>query len=388
MAPQADITSFTPEQKTAFNRAEGIGSGVDVTDTSAPVKAAADAPVPATGGTDPFLAELQKQLLGTSGLISSGQSQLQDSITEAIGGVQKGQEASTARIESQFGREREFQAGQFAQQRTAARESQRGFATNRAALQQMDERTEKSLRDLDQRKQELILAGESASAGRISELQFQALEFQQQAQQQAFNNLLGAGQLRTQQQQLQNQVKQEARLQSAQEIDAKLQQEMFDFQKITSLEDQRQQQQTINLRAAELKLKQVAEGIDVQPDPGFSSVSVQNQTGVQANTLLAGVQAKVDNGFFRTQEEEEAATIDAYMELRRVLSKEQVEDDALAQTFGLQFDEVGELGFIGGQIDDTDVPLPGENTGPFANFELPEGGLGSQLRNLFGADNR
>ncbi len=143
-----------------------------------------------TGGQDAFTTELQNKLLETSDLVSSGQTKLEERITESISGVQKSQEASAARIESEAGREIDFQREQFGQQRTTALESRRGFATNVAALQQLDERTSKSLRDLEQRKQELILQGESVAAGKIAELEFNAIQFEQTATQNVFNNLL------------------------------------------------------------------------------------------------------------------------------------------------------------------------------------------------------
>ncbi len=147
-------------------------------------------------GVDPnlLLSTVQDYLLKTSDMVSSGKTGIQEAIDKAISGQEKAGAASTARIESQFGREIGFQKEQFGQQRTGALESQRGFATNNAALQALDTRTEKSLRDLEQRKQELILAGESETAGKISEMQFKALEFKQQAEQQAFSNIFNLGQ--------------------------------------------------------------------------------------------------------------------------------------------------------------------------------------------------
>jgi len=146
-----------------------------------------------TGTTDPFLDQLQQKLLGQAGIISSGQTGLEAKIQEAISGVSKSQEASAAGLE--IGAERAIsgvrEAG--AQKLTSARESQRGFGVNRAALKQITDETQKSVRDLEGRKQELILSGEAAAASKIAELQFSALEFQQQAMQQTFSNLLQVG---------------------------------------------------------------------------------------------------------------------------------------------------------------------------------------------------
>ena len=154
----------------------------------------------ASGGTptgfgenfaDTLLKAMQDKALGSSDMVSSAKTGFE----EAIASAQKAGAASTARIESQFDREIGFQKEQFGQQRTGALESRRGFATNTAALRALDERTEKSLRDLEQRKQELILAGESETAGRIGELQIKSIEFRQQAEQQMFSNVLNMGNL-------------------------------------------------------------------------------------------------------------------------------------------------------------------------------------------------
>jgi len=310
---------------------------------------------------DPVINQIQSKLLQQSDLVSSSASNIEAKIGEAISGIQKGQEAGAARIESQFGREKAFQAEQFAQQKTSARESQRGFAVNTAAMRQLDERTEKSLRDLEQRKQELILAGESTAASQIAGLQVQSLQFQMQAQQQAFSNMLGIGQFQAGLKQLQIETQREARLQTAQELDATLAQAKFEFDKVTTLENQRQSQQRINIMQAELKLKQLEETGTAQPDPGFSSVDVQNSVGIGANALLETVSARKESGLITTQEEEEAATIDAYMQARRRFSTDQASDDALAKMFGLVFDDDGELGFITGPVSNEDVSLPGES---------------------------
>lgn len=321
--------------------------------------------------------EVQKRLLQQSDLVSSSASGIEAGVSSAVEGVKTSQEKSAQRIESQFGRELGFSKEQQAADIETAREGQRGGAVQTQGLRRLFDVTEKELKDMGQRKEELILQGESDAAAQISQLQFQALEFQQKAEQQVFSNLLGMGQFATGLEQLQLATKQEARLSTAQELDSVLSREKFEFTKIATLSEQRQSQQRINLLSAELKLKQIELGLDVLPDDGFSSVTVQNQTGVQANALLQVIQVKRDEGIITSDEEEEASTIESFMELRRVLSKAQVNDDALASMFGMQFDDDGELGFIGGNINAEDVPLPGESEG-----------LGAQVREFFGAEER
>lgn len=145
-----------------------------------------------TTGTEDFLKAIQGRIFGDGGIVSS-QDTGAEQFASAVAGTKKAGAAGAERIESAFGREKEFQAGQFGQQRETFREAGRGFARNNAALQQLDERTEKSLRDLEQRKQELLLAGEESTARQVSQLLVKELEFKQQAQQQHFTNLLNLG---------------------------------------------------------------------------------------------------------------------------------------------------------------------------------------------------
>ena len=311
-----------------------------------------------TTDSDTFLKTLQSKILGQSSMVSSSSTGLETKIQEALGGIQKAGIATGARIESQAGREIASQAEKFAQEKTSALESQRGFATNTAALRALDERTEKSLRDLEQRKQELILQGESATASRISELQFKSLEFQQKAAQDSFNNILQVGEFARGVQGLQLQIKQEARMSTAQEWEQKFNEEKFRFEQAITLTDQRQGQIRLNIMSQELKLKSAEQGLDLIADPGFGSVSIQNQVGNESNRKLIEIQQKISEGKISEGVEEESETIKAYLDLRRTLSRSQVSDDALASSLGLKMDENGELGFITGNVEE--VRLPGE----------------------------
>lgn len=172
---------------------------------------------------DTFLEALQGKLLNQADMVSSSSTGLESKIAEAIGGVQKSGAASTAALESAGSREIAFQKEQFAQQKTGVLEAQRGFATNTAALTALDVRTEKSIRDLEQRKQELILQGESATASKISELQMKAIEFRQQAEQQSFSNLFNMGQFA-----LNVQAENRAKSQFSQTIELQKTQQAFD----------------------------------------------------------------------------------------------------------------------------------------------------------------
>lgn len=157
--------------------------------TSAPA-----APVSTNTAASPqsdFLNQLQQKLLSQSDIISSEPTNIENKINEAIQGVQKGNEASAAAVTSAFDRAKGQAAEQGAANLTGQLESQRGFAQNTAILDKIQKDTDTNLKDLEQRKQELILQGNSAAAGQISQLQMQAIQMRQQAQQQVFQNLLG-----------------------------------------------------------------------------------------------------------------------------------------------------------------------------------------------------
>ncbi len=155
-----------------------------------------DAPItPAASSTqtDPFLAALQGSLLSQSSMISSDNSQIQNKISEAIGGVNQSNTSSNAATTLAYDRQEQQVKESGQATLTGALESQRGFATNTALIQHIQDTTDKNVKDLEMRKQELILQGNAAAAGKISDLQLQALQFQQKAQQDAFGNLLSLG---------------------------------------------------------------------------------------------------------------------------------------------------------------------------------------------------
>jgi len=144
-----------------------------------------------TGGSSNFLKTIQDKLLGQSGVVSSTTSELEGRLNNAISGVETATEAGAAKIESEFGRELDFRKGVAGQAVTAGRAAGSGGVLNLSALRALTETTDKSLKDLEQRKQELILQNNATGAAKVAELEFSAIEFQQKAQQQTFSNLLG-----------------------------------------------------------------------------------------------------------------------------------------------------------------------------------------------------
>ena len=134
--------------------------------------------------------ELENRAIQGSGLVTSVDPQIQESIRKSIESIREGALANEQALRSKLDREVGFQEEQFGQERDAFRQG--GGAFSKAALRMIDETTEKNLRDLEQRKEELILQGNAAAANKIADLEIKALQFQQDAQQREFNNLMAA----------------------------------------------------------------------------------------------------------------------------------------------------------------------------------------------------
>lgn len=154
-------------------------------------------PTPKGKGTpsanDEFMSELTSALMKQSGIVSSADSKIESSIDEAIGGVKAGNAASRARIESEYGRNKSYLMDDNARSEQNFFESRAGYATPVVAFGALREYNAKSIKDLDQRKEELILAGDAAAAGKVADLQLKKLDYEQEAAQRTFNNLLGMG---------------------------------------------------------------------------------------------------------------------------------------------------------------------------------------------------
>lgn len=148
---------------------------------------------------NPVMDALSERLLKqSSGISSSSSSQLRDTINEAISGVQASGDATTARLQSERQREVDFARDRANTTYTTALEGRSGYATQVAALRELTETTEKSIRDLDKRYQESILANDAATASQIAELRIKKLEFQLEQEQNFFSNLISVGNLQEQ----------------------------------------------------------------------------------------------------------------------------------------------------------------------------------------------
>jgi hypothetical protein len=139
---------------------------------------------------DPFTQLLAEKLLNQSDVVSSSSSGIDTAIGNAISSVSKGQQASAQRITNDFNRELDFQASEGKAAVDTHLEGRVGYGTQMVALRRLVETTDKNYKDLEMRKQDLLLQGESEAAGKIAELQLQGLQFKQRAEQDTFANLL------------------------------------------------------------------------------------------------------------------------------------------------------------------------------------------------------
>lgn len=149
--------------------------------------------------TDDLFKELTRQAFGNADIVSSADTGVEKAIKGAQEATIAAQKAGEQRLERQFGEQITTTRKAGAAAITTAREAQRGFGVNRAALQQLNEVTDKKIKDLEQMKQDALLANNTTFASQLANLQLKELEFQQNAQQQSFNNLMSLGALNLQQ---------------------------------------------------------------------------------------------------------------------------------------------------------------------------------------------
>lgn len=146
---------------------------------------------PTSPSGDALLGEIRKKLVKNAEAVSSVNTGLEDSIKRAIGAVNQGTQAESQRIGSVFDREIDFATGQAQNTMADFSETRTGFGTQMVALRNLVDTTDKNLKDLQQRKEELILQNNAAGAQKIADLEMKAIEYRQQATQQVFQNLLG-----------------------------------------------------------------------------------------------------------------------------------------------------------------------------------------------------
>ena len=239
---------------------------------------------PDTTGNADFLQELQNKLLGSMDIVSSADTGIDQAISGAIASNKAAQQAGVSKIESQFDEKIADikKSGQTAM--TSAREAQRGFGTNMAALRQLNEDTDKQVKDYEKMKQEALLSNNTQYASQISNLQLQALQFKQEAQQKSFSNMLQVAGLGVQ-------IRAEERAGQQFEQNLKLQRDQLASNK---------QSEMLNLAANA--------GIQLNPGETYESLSTRIANSDITKLQKQKLQAEVSNA----QEKNQVDTIDFF----------------------------------------------------------------------------
>lgn len=146
-----------------------------------------------SGESSDFMKVIQEKLLNQSGMVSSSTSELESKLSKAIAGYKSSTDLSNKAVESSYQREKSYMLEGANNEMIAGRAAGTGGLMNMAALRSLTETTDKSLKDLSMRKEELILQNNAEAAAKIADLEFKTLEFKQNAQQKVFENLLGLG---------------------------------------------------------------------------------------------------------------------------------------------------------------------------------------------------
>jgi len=144
---------------------------------------------------DSALEVLKTKLLEGGDMVSSEETGFEEAIAGIKTGLTEAQAKAEAGIEAGFERQRIEAVEVGAQRKTSELEARRGFATNTALFRQLDEQTEKSIRDLELRKTEALAIGQTELATNLANLQLKEIEFRTQQRQQAFTNLMSLASL-------------------------------------------------------------------------------------------------------------------------------------------------------------------------------------------------
>lgn len=149
-------------------------------------------------GTDIATQALTDKLISSSEAISSFSTGAEKAVQEQIANTKLATAKSSAAIESAAEREKAFLAGRGESQLTGQAEGERGYGRVLGAYRELAGNTDKEIKDLEQRKQELILQNDATGLREINTLITSSLKFKQEAMQQTFSNLLNVGQFQLQ----------------------------------------------------------------------------------------------------------------------------------------------------------------------------------------------
>lgn len=360
---------------------------------------------PSSANSD-FVTQLQNQLLGQSSIISSSNSNLENSINTAISGVNTANTDSNQAVTQNYNQQEALAQKTGTDNLTSAQEAQQGFATNTTLLQHIQDTTTKNVNDLESQKQQLILQGNAAAATQISSMQMQAIQYQQQAQQQTFSNLLSMANFG-----LQNQQQQQAAAQFQQTFNQNQgQQDFAQQQAISSIALQYGLQvkpgdtlasittaaMPYASKAEQLQLAQIQSQIsanNAQAAKALSDISSSSSAvdiasaataynqlggaGGQGGNILSGIKDVNTQSAIVALAGKQKATQQVNLYLQNGLSKSAAQNTVLSNTALSPSDMSDQLDAINSVYANTPVPVAGTPTKFSAPGVLPAGGLSS-----------
>lgn len=140
-----------------------------------------------------FMSTLQDTMMKQSGMISSTPTSIDTAIQGAIGKVNQSTTATGGAIASSYDRNIGYTNEKNQNELTAARERGVGINTSDVAYKALASEADKQLKDLEQRKNELLLQNDAAGAAKVADLMLNGMKMKQDAMQQTFANLLSMG---------------------------------------------------------------------------------------------------------------------------------------------------------------------------------------------------
>lgn len=332
-------------------------------------------------GSNALVEMLTKRLTEQGkGISSSANTSLQDSINAAIANTELAGSLTTQRLQSERERELGFAQDRASATITGALESGSGYARQMMALKEMTETTEKSVRDLDKRYQESILAGDAATAQRIADLQIKKLELQQEAETQYMDNLFKAVSLEMQEKQFNLSYGQEAEKLS---LDRLASDRGYEMDKIRLAQDKELSEDELAFKYAsmaqdrELTLQQIAATLAGKKVTGANATNVTSYIldslrtqaatpGVNVNdraVMAAQIRNLLDASGLT--EDMEAGDYDKYLSAAYDIFNKEV---AAKESLGLDTKDSG-TSFAGPSA----YPGAPQNIGPFL-FRMQSGG--------------
>ena len=149
--------------------------------------------------TNALMQQLIQKQLGGSGLVSSATSPLDSVLAGAVSAQEKQGAAREAQINLDYQDAVKLSTDRASYELSAGRAAGSGGVLNLAALNELTGRTDSTLKDLEKQKQQALLNNDSATATAVTNLQIKAVEFQQEANQKIFSQILQLGQYGIQQ---------------------------------------------------------------------------------------------------------------------------------------------------------------------------------------------